>query len=73
MRRLELSLVIFDSWWCSQNFDTNLLLPENKLIGLKKRNWDVSGFGRTLQAVSFHVPVSAVPIQIGLYQATQNL
>jgi len=37
IRRLELSLVIFDPLWCSQNFDTILLLNENKLIGKKKK------------------------------------
>ena len=72
IRRLEISLVIFDSWWCSQNFDTILLLPQNKIISLKK-NLGVVGLGRALQAVCFRVSVTAVPKQIGLYEAAQNL
>lgn len=46
-----------------------------KISLLFKKNWDVSGLGRALQAVCFRVPVTvtAVPKQIGLYNATQNL
>jgi len=45
IRRLEIPLVIFDSWWCSQNFDTILLLPENKLIGVKKKTGTLVDLG----------------------------